>query len=145
MYALIEKEQLIEMFPILGSKETTILNMISADGVSLMSVFKAMKSIYPVLHDSIRKNTTAGNFDAGRLLLHRVNEDFNILTMPIQEGWKTAYDYDYVYQGFVKISGIYKEREIESIAIQEGLIPNDVIDGIIAILDLPKIVYYKET
>ena len=32
MYALIEKEQLIEMFPILGSKETTILNMISADG-----------------------------------------------------------------------------------------------------------------
>jgi hypothetical protein len=74
-----------------------------------------------------------------------VNEDFNILTMPIQEGWKTAYDYDYVYQGFLKISGIYKERDIESIAIQEGLIPTDVIDSIIEKLDLPKIVYYKET
>lgn len=145
MYSLIEKEQLIEMFPILGSKETTILNMISADGVSLMSVFKAMKSMYPALYESIRKNTTAGNFDAGRLLLNRVNESFNILTMPIQAGWKTAYDHDYVYQGFLKISGIYKERGIESIAIQEGLIPTDVIDSIIEQLDLPKIVYYKET
>ena len=145
MYELIEKEELIKMFPILACKETTILNMISGDGISLLSVFKAMKSMYPVISDSIRKNTISNNLEAGSLLLHRVNEDFNVLTMPIQAGWKTAYDYDYVYQGFLKISGIYKKREIASIAIQEGLIPTDVIDKIIAELDLPTIVYYKET
>jgi hypothetical protein len=95
--------------------------MISADGVSLMSVFKAMKSIYPVLHDSIRKNTTAGNFAAGSLLLHRVNEDFNILTMPIQEGWKTAYDYDYVYQGFLKISVSIKIERLNLLPFKKDL------------------------
>lgn len=145
MYALIEKEKLIEMFPILGSKETTVLNMISADGIALMSVFKAMKVLYPALNDSIRKNTSIQNLDAGRLLLQRVNEDFNILTMPIQAHWKTAFDYHYVEQGFLKISNIYKERNIESIAIQEGIVPNDVIDAFIERLDLPTIIYYKET
>jgi len=143
MYNLIEKNDLIAMFPILNCQESAILNMVSQDGIGLNPVFLAMKSLYPNMADSLRKNIMGNTFEAGNLLLHRVQESFVVLTMPIQESWKTEYSYDYVFKGFQKISLIYKERNITSLAIQEGIIPNDVIDKLIDTLDLPKIVYYQ--
>lgn len=146
MYNLMSKEELLDMFPILKTKETVILNMVSGDGISLSPPFHAMKILYPHMADGVKKNSLNGGLEAGSLLLHKAfGEDFSILTMPVQENWKTGFDADYVHKGFLKISSIFKERNIESIAIQEGVVPNDVIDKFIEILDLPIIVYYKET
>lgn len=145
MYNLISKEELQTMFPILKSEETAILNMVSSDGIALTSACHAMKALYPNMAEGVKRNSLNGELGEGKLLLHRVPEPFVILTMPIQESWKSDYDVEYVHRGFLKISSIYKERNIESIAIQEGLIPTDVIDKFIDSFDLPRIVYYKET
>jgi len=63
--------------------------------------------------------------------------------MPIQETWKDTYNAEYVHQGFIKISNVYKEKNLNSIAIQEGIVQNEYIDKLIGILDLPKITYYQ--
>ncbi len=145
MYNLIEKEDLIKMFPILDAKETAILNMVSADGISISSPFQALKQLYPSMAEGIKKNSFNDSLDAGSLLLHTRENGLFILTMPIQYSWKTDYDIEYVHKGFLKISSVYKSRNLNSIAIQEGIIPKDVIDKFIETLDLPEIVYYKET
>jgi hypothetical protein len=62
--------------------------------------------------------------------------------MPIQNTWKDKCVKDFIEQGFSKISSVYKERNLNSIAIQEGVIPAEIIDKIIEKLDLPKITYY---
>lgn len=144
MYNLIDKEAILEMFPILKSNESAILNMVSQDGIGLYPVFIAMKTLYPEMAESLKKNVMANTFESGNLLLRRVNEPFMVLTMPIQESWKTGYDIEYVTKGFQKISSVYKERGIISLAIQDGVIPRDVIDKLADTMDLPEIVYYKE-
>lgn len=142
MYHLFDKDKLVELFPIIEAKEKAILNMVSQDGINMHSAFSALKSLYPDMYESVRKNCLSSKLEKGGLLLYRQSTPW-ILTMPIQKTWKGVYDYDYIFQAFLKISSNYKKIEIDSIAIQEGIVPNEVFEKMKESLDLPELVFYK--
>ncbi len=142
MYNLFDRERLLELYPIIEAQETVILNMVSKDGVNMHPAFSALKAIHPKMYESVRKNCVSASFDAGSLLLYKRSTPW-IMTMPIQDSWKKSYNLDYIYKAFQKISSIYKDLGIVSIAIQEGIVPVDEIEKIRSELDLPEIVYYE--
>lgn len=143
MYKVLSEEFLNEHYPILNCEEDTILFFISKDGVSLHSVFLAIKNKYKNIENTIRNNYIEKDAIDGTLLLTKLSNGKKILIMIIQDSWKTGFQQEHVEKGFEKISNVYKERGICSIAIQEGIISNEIIDQLVEKLDLPKITYYK--
>lgn len=142
MYKILSQDYLNETFPILNCEEDVIILFISKDGVCLHPAFSAIKNLNINIENNIRKNCVEHTIKEGTLLLLKHN-DKKVLIMPIQETWKEKYNQNFIEQGFLKISTVYKERNINSIAIQEGVIPSDLIDKLIDKLDLPKITYYQ--
>lgn len=142
MYKVLSEEYLKESFPILNFEEEVILLFISKDGITLHPVFTAIKKTTPNVENTIRKNFQEGTVNEGTLFLLKYKNK-KVLIMPIKENWKEKYNLKYIEDGFLKLSSVYKERNINSIAIQEGVIPNDVIDQMIAKFELPKINYYE--
>lgn len=141
MYKILSQEYLNETFPILNCEEDVIILFISKDGVCLHPAFSAIKNLNVNIENNIRKNCVEHTIKEGTLLLLKYNNK-KVLIMPIQETWKEKYNQNFIEQGFLKISTVYKERNINSVAIQEGVIPSDLIDKLIEKLDLPKITYY---
>ncbi len=143
MYKFLSNEFLIESFPILNCEEEIILFFISKDGVCLHPTFNAIKQLNSNVEKIIYKNCIVEKINEGELLLLKIHNGKKVLIMPIQETWKDTYNAEYVHQGFIKISNVYKEKNLNSIAIQEGIVQNEYIDKLIGILDLPKITYYQ--
>lgn len=143
MYNMLSEEFLNENYPILNCEEDTILFFISQDGVSLHSVFLAIKSKYKNIQNTIRNNYIIKDAEEGTLLLSKISNGKKILIMISQSNWKTGFEPNHVEKGFEKLSSVYKERGIKSIAIQEGIVSNEFIDKLINKLDLPKITYYQ--
>jgi hypothetical protein len=141
MYKILSKEYLNETYPILNCEEDAILLFISKDGVCLHPAFSAIKNLSETIENNIRKNCIENSIKEGTLILLKY-KDKKVLIMPIQNTWKDKCVKDFIEQGFSKISSVYKERNLNSIAIQEGVIPAEIIDKIIEKLDLPKITYY---
>lgn len=142
MYKLFDRQRLEEQYPILCAKETVILNMVAKDGVNMHPAYSVLKGLYPQMYETVLKNCMDNNFEEGNLLLYKKCSPW-ILTMPIQDNWKGSYNLDYIRKAFLKISSNYKSLGIASIAIQEGIIPIDVIEKITENMDFPEINYYE--
>lgn len=143
MYNVLSEDYLNENYPILNCEEDTILFFISKDGVALHSVFLAIKNKYKNIENTIRTNYVEKEASEGTLLLSKIECGKKILIMIVQDSWKTDYEKHHIEKGFEKISAVYKERGIGSIAIQEGIVSLDLIEDLINKFDLPKITYYK--
>lgn len=144
MYNLMNLENIIEEYPILGEKDIIIINFVSCDGIMGTPIGNRLKYLYPEMFNSYKKScfSNENNLTIGKILLWRKTKPW-IINMPIKNNWKEDYSIEYLEEGFKKISEIYNKYQLNNLGIQEGVIPNELIMELCSKLELPSIKFYS--
>jgi len=145
MYEFYSKEKLNKLFPILETEANAIINFVSCDGVMGYKLASVLGSLNPDMKYAFQNNCRDGKITKGVILTNKKNLPF-IIQLPFKETFKEKADLDYIRSGFEKLETALKDGKIilDTIAIQKGIIEEEMLLMAIKDLKLPEIIFYDE-
>lgn len=154
MYEYYSKEKLVEMYPILETEADVLINFISCDGVMSYKLGAVLGDLNPTTKYKIQNACVAGTVGRSKIMItkkvYQLTDNFPIIVhLPVQEDWKTPIEYEYVREAFEKLESAYTLGKIDfnensKIAIQKGIVPDDMLIKALQGLKLPEILLYEE-
>lgn len=145
MYEFYSKEKIEKLFPILKTNATAIINFVSCDGNMGYKLAGVIGALNPQIKYSFENNCKEGSIKKGSILINKKTTPF-IIQLPFKDNFKDSFDPEYIREGFEKIAAIMKKNilNLDSIAIQKGIIPDEDLEIAIRGLILPDIIYFDE-
>jgi len=145
MYEFYQQEKLDKLFPILNTEATAIINFVSCDGNMGYKLSAVIGALYPEVKYSFQNNCKNKKIKKGVILTNKKNFPY-IINLPFKETYRNPISLEYVRAGFEKLSLGFRESkiELESIAIQRGILSDEMLKDAIEGLILPRIIYYEE-
>lgn len=154
MYEYYSKEKLIEMYPILETKADVLINFISCDGVMSYKLGAVLGDLNPTTKYKLQNSCIAGTVGRSKIMItkkvYQLTEHFPIIVhIPIKEDWKSPIDKDYVREAFERLESAYSLSKIpfnenSKIAIQKGIVPDDILMEALKGLKMPEVLLYDE-
>lgn len=151
MYEYYSKEKLLEMFPILETEADILINFVSCDGVMAYKLGAVIGDLNPDVKYKFQNACADGKVDKGKIIIvkkvFQFTENFPfIVHLPIKEDFKQKPSLEFVREGFEKLEFAYKSKKVEmnKIAIQRGIVPDDILEAALKGLELPEILLYEE-
>lgn len=128
MYQFYSEEKLKKLYPILETNCDAIINFVSCDGVMGYKLSAVLGSLYPEQKYNFQEKCKNNLIQKGTILTSRKSYPF-IIQLPFKETFKSKTDEDYVIEGFKKLELAVStgKVKIDSIAIQKGIISEDIL------------------
>ena len=129
MYEFKNKDHLEKLYPILKTEADAIVNFTSCDGTMGYKLSSVLGSIYPNIKYTYQNFCAKNCIKKGVIFLSSKSKP-NILNIPFKECYRDKIDEDYILSGFKKVRTEYlnKKLKIKSIAIQKGIISDELVD-----------------
>lgn len=150
MYEFYPKEKLFKMFPILETEADMIINFVSCDGVMGYKLSAVIGALNPELKYKFQNSCVEGQVSKGMISITKkglpsIDQETIIAHIPFKESFKHEASLDYLIEGFKKLEFACESKiKVESIAIQKGIIPHEMLEKSLEGLKLPKIIFYDE-
>ena len=145
MYEFYSKEKLNKLFPILNTEANAIINFVSCDGNMGYKLASVIGSLNPEMKYSFQNNCRDGKIKKGMILTNKKNYPF-IIQIPFKETFKDPINLEYLRLAFEKLEMALDSGKIilDSIAIQKGIVEEEMLEEAIKGLKLPEIIFYEE-
>lgn len=144
MYEYYTKEKLNKLFPILETEANAIVSFVSCDGNTGYKLASVLGALNPEMKYSFENNCRDGKIKKGIILTNKKSYPF-IIQIPFKETFKDKPSFEYLRAGFEKLELACKERIVlDSIAIQRGIMDDEILEEALKGLDLPEIKFYDE-
>ncbi len=145
MYEFYSKEKLEMLHPILNTDAEIIVNFVSCDGAMGYKLSSAIAAKYPDIKYRFQNSCMKNEVEKGKITLIKKVFPF-ILHLPFKESIRHKPTYDYLREGFKKLEYAYKNEKIivNKIAIEKGIVPDEMLEQALEGLMLPEIVFYEE-
>ncbi len=150
MYEFYPKEKLLKMFPILDTEADMIVNFVSCDGVMGYKLSAVIGALNPELKYKFQNSCVEGQVSKGKISITKkglpsIGQETIIAHIPFKESFKNKPSLEFLIEGFKKLEFACESKiDVESIAIQKGIIEDDLLEQALAGLNLPKIIFYDE-
>lgn len=145
MYEFYSKEKLEKLFPILNTEADMIINFVSCDGAMGYKLSGAIAAIHPEIKYKFQNSCANGEFAKGKVTIIKKVYPF-IFQLPFKDSFKESPTIEHLREGFEKLEFVHKNQKIivNKIAIQKGIVPDDMLFESLKGLDLPEIIFYEE-
>ena len=150
MYEFYPKEKLLKMFPILETEADMIVNFVSCDGVMGYKLSAVIGALNPELKYKFQNSCIEGQVSKGKISITKkglpsIDQDIIIAHIPFKENFKENPSLEFLIEGFKKLEFACETKiNIESIAIQKGIIDDELLNKSLEGLNLPKIIFYED-
>lgn len=151
MYEYYPKEKLIEMYPILETKADILINFVSCDGVMAYKLASVIGDLNPDVKYKFQNACVEGKMGKGKIIIIKKVVPFTdhfpaLVHLPVKESFKDKPSYDFIREGFEKLEFAYKSNKIQvnKIAVQKGIVPDELLEKALSGLELPEILLYEE-
>tara|TARA_Y100000588_G_scaffold321228_1_gene352365 strand:- start:73677 stop:74264 length:588 start_codon:yes stop_codon:yes gene_type:complete len=145
MYEFLSEEKLEKLYPILNTEAEMIVNFVSCDGSMGYKLSAAIAAKYPDIKYKFQASCMNDEVKKGKITIVKKVFPF-ILHLPFKDSVKEKPTYEHLREGFEKLEFAYTTEKIivNKIAIQRGIVPDDLLDRALEGLTLPEIVFYEE-
>ena len=145
MHEFLSEEKLEKLYPILNTEAEIIINFVSCDGAMGYKLSAAIAAKYPDIKYKFQNSCINDEVKKGKITIVKKVFPF-ILHLPSKDSVKDKPTYEHLREGFEKLEFAYTTEKIivNKIAIQRGIVPDDLLDKALEGLKLPEIVFYKE-
>jgi hypothetical protein len=141
MYELMDLKDLERDRPILKTECDAIINFVPCDGVMGRGIGAVLRSLHPEMDKSYINACFNEVFTSGKIIIWRKSSPW-IINIPSRLTWKDNMDSDFIEKGFIKLSTVFKNYNIKTIAYENDSIPFEILKNNLESIELPKFQYY---